>query len=200
MLSRSSFEAELIAFRDSRKRPRFNEKGKLVEPGNRSTADLQVIERWINHPNREAIWKTIRRAAPDLQATGFIKEVLRARRTAVGTVNHSAKLQEEWAILKKHLSDNLSEPNIEILFKAYNLHMLWQDTVGEFKLSRQDIRGSRKLLLFSRIIGDYLQAKCGGWLDVQIAQLAEIALDLDPGSVSPKTIKDARRQRPKKAH
>ena len=87
MLSRSSFEAELIAFRDSRKRPRFNEKGKLVEPGNRSTADLQVIERWINHPDRETIWKTIRRAAPELRPAELIKEVFRARREAVSHVN-----------------------------------------------------------------------------------------------------------------
>jgi hypothetical protein len=70
----------------------------------------------------------------------------------------------------------------------------------EYQPSRQNIRGSRVLLLFSQIIGDYMQAKCDRWLDMQIAQLAEIALDQEPGEVSPKTISDARTRRSKKAH
>ena len=82
MLSRSSFKAELDAYRASMKPYKPGIAGPF-----RNAADLQVIERWINHPDRETIWKTIRRAAPDLQAAEFIKEVFRARREAVSHVN-----------------------------------------------------------------------------------------------------------------
>jgi hypothetical protein len=209
MPSRSSFEAELIAFRNSLRPVRFNKKGELVEPGNRNTADLQVIERWINRPDREAIWKTIRRAAPDLHAAEFIKEVLRARRKAQSHINRMygaanikgsyparfAGFQDEWNALRK------KELRAEVLAAADNLYIRAYDLLtDEYQPSRQDIRGSRVLLLFSEIIGEYLQAKCGRWLDVQIAQLAEIALDQEPGEVSPKTIRDARTGRSKKAH
>src|SRR5690242_17250909 len=213
MPSHLSFEAELIAFRNSLKPARFK-KDKLVKlgaaapmqlldlvkPGNRNTADLQIIERWINHPNREAIWKIIRRWAPDLQAAEFIKEVLRARRKAQSHINRIygaanikggyparfAGFQDEWNALRK------KELSAEVLAAADNLYLRAYDLLNdEYQPSRQDIRGTRMLRLFSEIIGDYLQAKCGTWLDVQIAQLAEIALDLEPGEVSPKTISDA---------
>jgi hypothetical protein len=209
MLSRSSFKAELIEFRNSRKPARFNKKGKLVEPGNRNTADLQIIERWINHPDREAIWKAISHAAPNLQPAQLIKEVLRARRKAQSHVNQMygatnikggypvrfAGFQDEWnALRKKGLS-------AEVLLAANLLYIRAYDVLDdEYQPSRQDIRGSRLLRLFSEIIGDYLQATCGGWLDVQTAQLAEIALDLEPGGVSSKALSDARRPRPKKMH
>ena len=207
MLSRSSFKTELVAFRDGLKPPQPDDQRRLV--GNRNTSDLQIIERWINRPDREAIWKTIRRAAPHLQAAQFIKEVLRARRNAQSHVNQMygaanikggypawfAGFQDEWdALRKKRLS-------AEVLLAANLLYRRAYDLLEDhYQPSRQDIRGSRVLLLFSQIIGDYLQAHCGERLDVQVAQLAEIALGLEPGEVSPKTISDARRQRPKKAH
>ena len=45
MLSRSTLKAELIAFRDSLKPPQPDDKGRLV--GNRNSADLQLLDRWI---------------------------------------------------------------------------------------------------------------------------------------------------------
>jgi hypothetical protein len=110
---------------------------------------------------------------------------------------HIDGLQEEWAALKKRLSDNLSERNLKILAKSYDLHIAWRDAVGEFKLSRQDEGGTRVLRLFWQIIGDYLQAKCGRWFDVEVAKLTEIAFDL---RVDPTQISDARKQRSKKTH
>jgi len=82
MLSRSSFKAELDAYRASMKPYKPGIAGPF-----RNAADLQVIERWINHPDREIIWKTIRRAAPELRPGELIKEVFRARREAVSHVN-----------------------------------------------------------------------------------------------------------------
>ena len=207
MLSRSSFKVELIAFRDSLKPPQPDDQGRFV--GNRNSADLQAIERWINHPDGEAIWKTIRRAAPHLQAAQFVKEVLRTRRKAQSHVNEMygaanikggypprfAGFRDEWNVLRK------KELSAEVLLAANLLYRRAYDLLeDQYQPSRQDIRGSRMLLLFSQIIRDCLQAHCGERLDVQVAQLAEIALGLEPGTVSPKTISDARRQRPKKAH
>jgi hypothetical protein len=216
MPSRQPFKAELTAFRDSRKPARFK-KGEVVklmgaadlqlldlveeESGNRNTTDLRIIERWINHPDRETDWEIIRRAAPDLPAAEFIKEVLGARRKAVSHVNrmygagsHLTGFQEEWnALRKKALSAGVLAAANALYIRAYRF------LADEYQPSRQDIRGSRLLRLFSDIVGDYLHEKCGRWLDVQTAHLAEIALGLEPRTASPKTISDARRPRSKKA-
>ena len=53
MLSKSSIEAELIAFRDSLKPPQPDEQGRLV--GNRNSADLALIERWLARSDRRAV-------------------------------------------------------------------------------------------------------------------------------------------------
>jgi hypothetical protein len=111
-----------------------------------------------------------------------------------------AGLQEQWADLKKQLSGNLGEPNIEILAKAYELHIAWRTVVGELKLSRQDEGGTRVLRLFWQIIGDYLQAKCNGLFDKQVAGLTEIAFGFRPGTIFATSISDARKQRSKRAH
>jgi hypothetical protein len=105
-----------------------------------------------------------------------------------------AGFQDEWdALRKKELSAGVLAAANSLYIRAYRF------LADEYQPSRQDIRGSRVLLMFSQMIGDYLQAVCGRWLDAQTAHLAEIVLGLEPKTASPKTISDARRQREKKA-
>jgi hypothetical protein len=79
---RSSFTAKLIAYRDSMKPYKPGIAGPF-----RNATDLRVIEQWIQHPDREAIWETIQQAAPDLREAELIKAVTRAKRKAVGVIN-----------------------------------------------------------------------------------------------------------------
>ena len=86
MLSRSTLKAELIAFRDSLKPPQPDDKGRLV--GNRNSADLQLLDRWIKRCDREnldeRLWKTLRDA---ITSPELIRLVLAGRRKAQATVN-----------------------------------------------------------------------------------------------------------------
>jgi hypothetical protein len=82
VLSKSSFEAELIAFRDSLKPPQPDEQGRLV--GNRNAADLALIERWLARSDREELWAPLRRY---IGAPALIRLVLTARRKAQATAN-----------------------------------------------------------------------------------------------------------------
>jgi hypothetical protein len=87
MLSQSTLKAELVAFRDSLKPPQPDEQGRLV--GNRNSADLQLLDRWIARCNREnlddaeRLWKTLR----DLMtAPKLIRLALQGRHKALTTV------------------------------------------------------------------------------------------------------------------
>jgi hypothetical protein len=82
MLSKSSFEGELIAFRDSLKPPQPDEQGRLV--GNRNSADLALIERWLARSDREELWAPLRRY---IGAPALIRLMLTARRKAQATAN-----------------------------------------------------------------------------------------------------------------
>jgi hypothetical protein len=177
----------------------------------RSSAKLRVFE--PDDPDYQGVERPISRQ--EKKDWAAIKKRLGVKRLAIpktvrvvqGTLSeprivdfdpvHFDGLQEEWAALKKKLSDNLSKQNLKILAKAYDLHIAWHDAVGKSKLSRQDEGGTRVLRLFWQIIGDCLQAKCGRWFDVEVAKLTEIAFDL---RVDPTQISDARKQRSKKAH
>jgi hypothetical protein len=87
MLSQSTFKAELIAFRDSLKPPRPDEQGRLV--GNRNSADLKLLDRWIARCDREnlndaeKLWESLRdlMTAPEL-----IRLVLQGRKRALAAV------------------------------------------------------------------------------------------------------------------
>jgi hypothetical protein len=86
MLSRSTLKAELVAFRDSLTPPRPDDRGRLV--GNRNSADVQLLDRWIQRCDREdldeRLWKAFRdaMAAPEL-----IRLELLARRKVKAAVN-----------------------------------------------------------------------------------------------------------------
>jgi hypothetical protein len=81
-------KTELIAFRDSLRPARFDEKGELVEPGNRNAADVQLLDRWIQRCDREdldeTLWKPFRDAMP---APELIRLELQARRKVQAAVN-----------------------------------------------------------------------------------------------------------------
>src|ERR1019366_1549163 len=125
---RSSFKSELDAFRASRK---------PAGPdgvGNRNSADMQVIDRWLRSLDMEKAWVNIKRRAPTLAAADFIQTVLNARRSAVASVNRvfgskwigplgqSRKVpgfNDEWAAifpsLKAQLAQRLSKSSLKPL-------------------------------------------------------------------------------------
>jgi hypothetical protein len=86
MLSRSLLKAELVVFRDGLKPPRPDNQGRLV--GNRNSADVQLLDRWIARCDREdldeRLWKPFRDAMP---APEVIRLELQGRRKVQAAVN-----------------------------------------------------------------------------------------------------------------
>jgi hypothetical protein len=86
MLSRSTLKAELVAFRDSLTPPRPDDRGRLV--GNRNSADLKLLDRWIERCDREdldeRLWKSFRDA---MTAPEIIRLELQGRRKVQAAIN-----------------------------------------------------------------------------------------------------------------
>ena len=87
MLSRSSFKAELIAYRSNLKPPRKSGDDGPLGVGNRNSADLKLLDNWIEDPRADDIWCELKKRKPDFDPAAFIKTVLRARRSAQASVN-----------------------------------------------------------------------------------------------------------------
>jgi hypothetical protein len=109
VLSRSSLKTKLIAFRDSLRPPREefgpwlvrvdcvtapDEKGRLV--GNRNSADLQLLDRWLARCERENLDEKLKnlREAPEL-----IRLVLTARWKAGGNRQSDIRRKVENAVI-----------------------------------------------------------------------------------------------------
>jgi hypothetical protein len=212
---------------------RYIKKDEPIEPGPiRNTADVQLLDRWIQRCDREdldeRLWKAFRdaMAAPELIRLG-----LQARRKVGAAINQIyggkwkgpsvdearrlleaqgrtgfvqiaddteiAGLSKEWRELKDKLTNNLSLANLDILERAYDMHDTYADLMGDFNEDprQRDAGGTRRNRLFWDFVGGYLQLRLGGWFDNEVAILTEIAFGLDDGSVDPRHINHARRQR-----
>jgi hypothetical protein len=185
MLSRPSFKTVLIAFRDSLYAPR-----KPGAIGNRNSADLDTLDRWIKDERGEAIWRNLKKQRPDADASAFIRTILTARRSTAATINRTASFKAEWKAalpkLKKRLSKldgsrgplevaNTLEAAAERLREMHRFHFGFADQAN-FDLSRKDQGGSRARKLFMQIVGNILVDQFGRRFDDDVATLAEIAL------------------------
>jgi hypothetical protein len=102
-----TFKAALEAFRDSRRGPpkevleawnKIDWYKRSTTPaaeraplppelvGNRSSADMQLLERLLDDPRVEEVWQTIHSHAPDLLAADLIEQIIFARRSAAASV------------------------------------------------------------------------------------------------------------------
>jgi hypothetical protein len=194
MLSQHTFKDALIAFRERMNPPlRFNDRG-MPTLGYRSTADLQLINRWIIDERAEAVWRTLIKQRSSAESAELIKAVLKARRMAGATIARKRIFSREWSealsSLKKHvaaLPESLEPLGVAeaLHYMAHEMrdlcefHALDDGLNAPFPLSRKDQRGSRRRRLFMQIMADYFLREFGTPLDDCVATLAEIALD-DP--------------------
>jgi hypothetical protein len=86
MLARSSFKAELVAYRESLKPPKVPGSDGVDGVGNRNRADLELLNRLIADERVEELWKKIK-STSGLPAQELIRTVLRARCSAQASVN-----------------------------------------------------------------------------------------------------------------
>lgn len=185
MLSRASFKGELGAFRAGRHRPR-----KPGAVGNRNSADLELLGRWIADERAEDIWRALIKRRPDAKPSSFIRTVLAARRSAAATIARTTSFKDQWrfdfAALKKRLAKLQQSAGPLAIAGALDdaatclrdLHAFHFDFAdhAKFGLSRKDQGGSRRRKLFMQIMGDYFSRQFGASLDDHAATLAEIAL------------------------
>ena len=106
-------------------------------------------------------------------------------------------LSKEWRDIKKKLTDNLSLANLDILERGHDMHVTYSHVMGDFNEEprQRDEGGTRLKRLFWDFMGSYLYIRFGKWFDNEVAILTEIAFGLDDGSVDPRHINYARRQR-----
>jgi hypothetical protein len=197
-----SFKSELASFRASRKLPVSPGSKGPLGIGNRNSADMEIMSRWLARANQaEEIWREVKRKAPALTPPEFIQAVLKARRSAVASVNRIYGVpgslpgfNAEWAELlvelKKRITDRFSRSTIsptkavETLEDAadqismlHDLYFAHSDQV-KFSLSRKGKAGNRSRVAFYRLMSGYLQKQCRGQLYHVIAFTAEIAFDV----------------------
>jgi hypothetical protein len=185
MLSRSSFKTELETFRADLYRPRT-----LDGAGNRNSADLELLGRWIDDGRTEEIWRALKRRKADSAPVPFIEAVLTARRSAVATIARTTSFKAQWELdfakMKKRVSKlqrsagplAIAAALDDAAARLRNLHTLHFGIIdhAKFPLSRKDQGGSRRRRLFMQIMGDYFTREYGAPLDDHAATLAEIAL------------------------
>jgi hypothetical protein len=185
MLSRPSFKAELGAFRAALYRPRTP--GGV---GNRNSADLQLLDRWIGDDRVEEIWRALKKRRPDASPASFIRSVLTSRRSAIATIARITSFNAQWETdfgkLKRRLA-RLEQSAGPLAIAAelddaaarlralHDFHFGFADQ-AKFDLSRKDQGGSRRRRLFIQIMGEYFTREYGSPLDDHAATLAEIAL------------------------
>jgi hypothetical protein len=127
MLSRTSFKADLRAYRENMKPPAKPGHPGPLGRGNRNTADMQLIERWLADDRVEEVWSTIQRDPPSqalLSSVELIRTVLAARRSAQASVNrvfgttwkgkNLGGWSDELRIIKNKLASELSKPPSKI--------------------------------------------------------------------------------------
>jgi hypothetical protein len=139
--------------------------------------------------------------APSRDEVRRILEMLKAEgRTGLVEISRGGEivgLNKEWRELKKKLTDNLSLANLDMLEHAQIMHAEYSHLMGDFNEEprQRDDGGMRRNRLFWDFVGGYLYLRLGGWFDNEVAILTEIAFGLDDGSVEPRDINHARRQR-----
>jgi hypothetical protein len=102
------FESALKDYHDSRRPPKSPGSMGPDGRGNRNTADTKLLNHWIDDPRAEGTWKTIRHHAPDLTPVDLIERVLRARRSAEGSVARKFDFFDpEWAAYAVELKDRV---------------------------------------------------------------------------------------------
>jgi hypothetical protein len=188
MLSRSSFKADLAAYRASMKPLQKPGARGPLGIGNLNTTDAQLIERWIDDGRAEEIWSALKKRNPGAEATSFIRSVLAARRSAQATVNRFYRFKAEWAAffpaLKRKigaLSKNLGPLDVAVILDntaqdLRHMHLWYSCGHPKFELSRKDQNGSRRRRLFMQIMGEYFSREYGAPFDDHAATLAKIAL------------------------
>ena len=190
MLSRTSFKAELVTYRANMRPPKKPGDTGPLGRGNLNTADVKIIERWIEDLRAEEIWSALKRRSPHAEPTSFIKIVLFARRSADSTIARTTSFKAQWetklAGLKRQIA-RLQQSAGPLAIAATlddaaadlrELHAFHFDSnyYAKYPLSRKDQGGSRRRRLFMQIMGDYFTREYGAPLDDHAATLAEIAL------------------------
>jgi hypothetical protein len=173
------------------------------------------LARWLSDERAETNWKKIKRKAPNLPPAEFIEAVLKARRSAVASVNRivgvlgklpgfNAEWREFLPALKKRITRKLG-PAIapikaaEVLeVAAHEIRILHQSYFGfsdqvNFGLRRQGSNEDRSCNAFYEIMRDVLQEHCGTPLYEVIAFTAEIAFDIE--EIDPDRVRYVLRQR-----
>jgi hypothetical protein len=181
-----SFQGELATFRADPARPC----GSAVD---------KLLDRWRDDDRAEKVWQKIRQHAPNLPAAVLIKQVLEARRSAVGSVNRvigtpgARGFNAEWAdflpTLKKRLSRELSSPPLPLAvdvavaleLAATEVRMIHNHYFGhsdqvQFPLKREGSNEDRSRAAFYRLMTSFFSKHCSLKLPEEVAMLAEVAI------------------------
>jgi hypothetical protein len=161
-------------------------------PRPRSSAIREHLQRWLDHDDADAVWQKIVKKADDLKPDDFIRFVITARARASGLVP-SLESHSRWRqyclefiapSIKDVLKSNrpLSEMAEALEDAAFNFRLI-DDALSERlshlpvnAVSRNDRGGSQARRAFYLAVGQFLNEKCGTWMDSEVATLADIAL------------------------
>jgi hypothetical protein len=157
-----------------------------------SSAIREHLQRWLDHDETENVWRKISRAADQLKAEDFIRFVVTARGRAAGlapTLDSHAEAARRYiaaheARIKAALKSKGSLSEIADVLEDAAADFRLHDTLLDDRLSRlpanavsrKDQNGSQARRAFCLTLGEFLNEKCGVWMDEEVATLTDIAL------------------------
>jgi hypothetical protein len=173
------------------------------------------VKRWLDHDETENVWRKISRAADHLKAEDFIRFVVNTRGRAGGlvpTLDFHAEAARRYlaaheARIKDALKSNRSLSEIADVLEDAAADFRLHDSLLDIKLSglsvkavsRKDQNGSQARRAFCLTVGEFLNEKCGAWMDEEVATLTDIALPRKKSTTIDEVSEFRKRRHPKTA-
>jgi hypothetical protein len=151
-------------------------------PTRQDDPTLAHFDRWAKSDRAEKVWTKIKKAAPDLEAGTFIRDVLDARYDAVMRLAEESEYKYDTWYERKKISKLVrscrSIPEIIAVLEKEADWLRFRE--GAYRIRHSGQGASRKgdlraVKLFVQQIGCILHAQCNRWLDDEVTILVEIA-------------------------
>lgn len=150
------------------------------------------LKRWLDDDRTENVWRKISRAVDQLKAEDFIRFVVNTRGRAGGLIPtldfHTEAARRYLAAHEARIKDAMKSSGslseiadvLEAAASDFRFHDSWLDSklsgLSVNAVSRKDENGSQARRAFCLTVGEFLNEKCGLWMDEEVAMLTDIAL------------------------
>ncbi|MGY3344679.1 MULTISPECIES: hypothetical protein [unclassified Bradyrhizobium] len=182
-------------------------------PKPRSSAIKAHLKEWLEHPEADAVWQKVSKAAgANLTPEEFIDVVIRARAAARGLPHRiKGNAQDRSQVIKWHQprirqalassSMTLSQIADVLEYAAFEMRQIEKFSNMDLAdypvgaISSKDQKGSQSRRAFCLIMFEFFQQRCDRWMDAEVAALLDSALPRDEATTVDE-VREFRKSRP----